>query len=440
MKAALLGLAVRASDQWRRGGVRNLVRGGLAGIVATLTNRALTIVSAMLLARLLGTDGYGIYAFAIATMMILTIVSEFGMYMLLVREVSSAHARDDWGALLGLRREAISFALLLSGAIGALGAVVLWLTPLVPDPTERLALTLVLILLPINTMVRLGSAILSGLRRLASAQTAELVLFPAMLVAGLLAIYVFHGPVVLPQTALMAQIGAGVCATAIIFFIVHRAFGPGRDQKAISRRPLELRRLALPFLLIGAGASFTQQIDTVIISIFMSHADTAHYRVAAQAATLTWFGAQILQAISAPYFSRFFHQQDYRSLARLYYVANALAVLAALPVVVIFALFGRALIALTFGPEFTDAQPLLMILSVGYLLNVACGPAGSLLVMSGEERLASWVLLCMTAGTVALSLILVKVAGPMGVAFATAGGVAGYQLALRIFIKRRFGF
>ena len=85
-----------AREAWKIGGVREMARGGFTGIVASSANRLFTIGSAVILARMLGSDGYGIYATAIATMMILAVLAEFGMYVLLVREVSAAHAREAW--------------------------------------------------------------------------------------------------------------------------------------------------------------------------------------------------------------------------------------------------------------------------------------------------------------------------------------------------------
>lgn len=440
MNHRLSALIGRGREHWRSAEIQNLARGGLSGIAITLANRALTIGSAILLARLLGSDGYGIYASAIATMMILAVVAEFGMYVLLIREVSAAHEREAWGELIGLRVDAMRFTLIVSGVVGALGCALIWLTPWISDFTERMVLTLMLGLLPLNTIARLGAAILAGFRRLAAAQIAELFLFPAISFLVFLTLFATVGPGLRPQDAMLAQILSGGAALAIIFLMIRIAYAPARAIRARGETISGFQRRALPFLIMGAAGTITQQIDTVIVSVFLTHGETAHYRVASQAATLTWFGMQILQTISAPYFARFHHRGDTRSLARLFRWTTLLATASAAPVLLIFIFFGRPLIDFTFGPEFEGAQPMMVVLSIGYLVNVMCGPVGSLLAMTGEERWASRAFIIMSATSVTISLVFVTLVGPLGVAFGTAFGFAGYHLVLRYRTWRRLGF
>ena len=179
MKTRVAQLAKATRQQWRLAGVRNLVGGGVTGIAVTLANRVLVLGSAIILARILGPEGYGIYAFAIALMAILSLGTEFGMYSLLVRDVSVAHSKGDDRTIVGLRNNAFRFALISSAIIVILGSVLIWTTPLVPDLNERVTFTLMLIILPANTLIRLSAAILNGLRRISWAQVVESFLLPA---------------------------------------------------------------------------------------------------------------------------------------------------------------------------------------------------------------------------------------------------------------------
>jgi O-antigen/teichoic acid export membrane protein len=432
-------LVRQARDAWQSGGVRDIAKGGLTGIVASVMNRLLTIGSAIILARLLGSDGYGIYATAIAAMMILAVLAEFGMYSLLIREVSAAHARGAWSELMGFGASAVRFTLVVAAIVGAIGVAVLWLTPLIADPVERVALTLMLALLPVSTLYRLFNAMLYGLRKIAWAQITEQFVLPAAAFALFLAMSL-TAVEWRPQDALLAQIAAGLASMAIAGFLIHRALAPARALDARLTPARGFQRRALPFLLIGAAGTITQQIDTVIVSAMMGNSETALYRVASQAATLTWFGIQILQSIAAPFFARLYHSGDIAALRKLFRWTTALAIASAAPVLLLFIVFGRPLIELTFGPEYVGAQPLMIVLSAGYLVNVICGPVGSLLAMTGEESWASRAYLVTSILAVLIAVTLVRPFGPMGVAFGTAFGVASYHLVLRIHTRRRLGF
>lgn len=430
----------RAREAWRSGGVREMVHGGLVGIVAALLNRALTIGGAIILARLLGSSGYGIYATAIAAMMILAVLADFGMYVLLVREVSASHAREAWGELLGYAASALRFTVLMAGILGLIGCAVIWLTPWIEDPLERLVLTLMLALLPINTVYRLGNAMLYGLRKIAWAQAAEQCLLPALaflLFAGMLLTSSYRWTA---THALGAQIIAGVVAITLVGTRIYHALAPARALKVPIVPARGFQKRALPFLMMGAASTITQQIDTLIVSATMGNSETALYRVASQAATLTWFGVQILQSIASPFFARLYQQGDLATLRRLYMWTTALAVASAAPVLALFVFLGQPLIELTFGPEYVGAQPMMIVLSAGYLINVSCGPAGSLLAMTGHERWASRAYLLLSALAVLIALVLVGRVGPMGVALGIAFGTAGYHIVLRIYMRRVLGF
>ena len=433
-------LVTRAREAWQIGGVREFARGGLTGIIANSANRLFTIGSAVILARMLGSDGYGIYATAIASMMILAVLAEFGMYVLLVREVSAAHARGAWGELMGFGVSAVRFSGLMAALVAVVGGAVIWLTPLLDSPEEKVALSLMLALLPINTLYRLCAAMLYGLRRVSSAQIAEQFLLPATSFAFFAGMYLLASGQASASQVMLAQIAAGSIALAIVGAMIHRALAPAR---ALGARVVPARRFqvrALPFLVMGAAGTITLQIDTVIVSAMMGNSETALYRIASQAATLTWFGIQILQAIAQPFFARLYQQGDMDSLKRVYHWTTVFAVASAAPVVLIFISFGRPLIELIFGQEYVGAQPMMIVLSAGYLINVMCGPAGALLAMTGEERWASRAYLVISVLAVLISLSLVGPLGPIGVAFGTAFGTAGYHLVLRFHTRRRLGF
>jgi O-antigen/teichoic acid export membrane protein len=436
----LRDLVLRAREAWKIGGVREFARGGLTGIVANSANRLFTIGSAVILARMLGSEGYGIYATAIASMMILAVLAEFGMYVLLVREVSAAHARGAWGELMGFGVSAARFSALMAALVAVAGGAVIWLTPMLGSAEEKVALTLMLALLPINTLYRLGAAMLYGLRRVAAAQVAEQFLLPATSFSFFAAMYVLASKQASASQVMLAQILAGSIALTIVGVMIYRALAPARELGASVVPAERFQARALPFLVMGAAGTITLQIDTVIVSAMMGNSETALYRVASQAAMLTWFGIQILQAIAQPFFARLYQQGDMANLKRLYHWTTVLAVASAAPVLVIFILFGRPLIAFVFGPEFVGAQPMMIVLSAGYLINVMCGPAGGLLAMTGEERWASRAYLVMSALAVLIALSLVRPLGPIGVALGTAFGTAGYHIVLRFHTRRRLGF
>ncbi|HYG26974.1 MAG TPA: oligosaccharide flippase family protein [Caulobacteraceae bacterium] len=437
MKSRFEVLAASVRQQWQLASVRNLVSGGVTGIAITLSNRVMMLLTAVILARLLGPDGYGIYAFAIAVMAVLSLGTEFGMYPLLVREVAVAHSKGDNPTVAGLRDNAFRFVLIASAIIGFVGVIVLWSTSLVEDVVERTALTLVLLALPANTTIRLSSAILAGLRMIARAQLVELFLLPAILLGAMLLIFASR----IDANATMVMSVFVLCsmvALALALIILRAGVQKNAGNRVLANKITGLQSRSRPFLLMGAASVVTGQMDTVLVGMFLDNQSTALYRVAAQGATLIWFGIQILQSISSPYFARLYGAGDMSNVHRLFKWTTVLSVLSALPVIAIFILFGDRLIGLVFGQEYVAAHTLLTILCIGYAINIACGPIGSVLSMMGEEKFVSRVMIVSSVTNIVMALVLIQIFGAKGIAISTSFSVAFYHVALRLYGWRRF--
>jgi len=98
------------------------------GTFGTLCLRASTVATAFLtsivLARLLGTDGYGLYAYVMAWVGLLVIPAMLGLDRLVVKEVAAAKAREEWGLVRGIASWSRRTVLVLSCGIGIVACLV----------------------------------------------------------------------------------------------------------------------------------------------------------------------------------------------------------------------------------------------------------------------------------------------------------------------------
>jgi O-antigen/teichoic acid export membrane protein len=70
---------------------------------AQITGQLAAVVTAVLLARRLGVEGFGIYAFATVTIFVVNVVTTFGTDLVLIRDVARDGRLDHCVAALGLR-------------------------------------------------------------------------------------------------------------------------------------------------------------------------------------------------------------------------------------------------------------------------------------------------------------------------------------------------
>src|SRR3954466_8059226 len=101
-------------------------RGGGSVMALNVAGMAQALLLQVVLARLLGHEGYGQFAYVMAWINILVYLAVMGHDSLVMRSVAAHHARQEWALLAGSLRHATSLVGTLSIAISALGAALVW--------------------------------------------------------------------------------------------------------------------------------------------------------------------------------------------------------------------------------------------------------------------------------------------------------------------------
>ena len=90
-----------------------------------------------------------------------------------------------------------------------------------------------------------------------------------------------------------------------------------------------------------------------------------------------------------------------------------------------------------FGSEFVIASGALIILAGGQLINVATGPIGAVMVMSGHQRLSLILSVMGSIGAITLSALLVEPLGLTGAALGLAGTTIFRNVGAFIIMRRK---
>jgi len=395
-------------------------------------------LTSLLLARLLGAAGYGVYAYAMSIVALLVIPATFGLPQLLIRNLASYRTRSEWNLMRGLLRWSNWSVLVASVAIALLMAIAIELMSERFQPQTAATFRIALLSLPLMSLSQIRQTALQGLNHIVEGQLPEALIRPVLFIALVGGAYFFFRWKVSASLAMgMQVIAAGV--TFLIGTMILRRHLPAPVKEASPSYEVRAwMRSALPLLFIGGVSVINQYASILILGALKGAADVGIYKVATQMAALIPLMLVVVNTAIGPTISSLYTKGDMNQLQRVVTRSARLALLFSLPVVLAFAVFGKWLLLL-FGSEFPRGTVALAILSIGQLVNVAAGSVGLLLIMTGHENDTLRGLVGAAVINVTLSVLLIPICGLEGAAVASAVSTATWNILLTIQVYRNLG-
>ncbi len=388
-----------------------LIQGGFAG---------LSFVIATLLARLLGPQGYGAYANAMAWVGIFGTIASFGFGSILVRDVAILRSQKQWADLKGFLRYSNGFVLFFSIVLVLVILVVAWVIYAAPDKKlMRSSLWIASLLIPLSALATLSQSTTRGLERVVHSMLPDLIIRPVLILISLLAVhYIFPGDL----NSLVAM-GISVIAAAItlgLSGIWLKGFLPSEVNQVHPNYKVRVwMEAAFPMLVYGGLQIIISQTSTVLLGMQSSAEDVGLYAVAYRLSYLLTFFLGAVHIAMGPVMARMNANGEKERLQRLLTLIVRVTFLLTLLLSLVF-LFANTHILAVFGPEFIAAKAALGILILGNLVDVASGSPTLLLVMTGHERSVAVIFSIIAVISVFLNLLLISSYGFIGAALASA--------------------
>jgi O-antigen/teichoic acid export membrane protein len=413
-----------------------LAKGLSATLAVRLTTVGLSFLTLIVLSRLLGPEGYGQYAYVMATVAILTPLLAAGMPSIVVREIAACRSRGDYARMEGIAVFAGTVALVLFLGLSLVFFLLdmlaaAWSTP----APAHLLLTLALLLLA--TLAGLLSAIQQGLKRIVAAQVPSAIVQPlATVILLLLAWSIWRGPIGV-EAALLFAVLAGALALAVAAALTRRAWRQARLPRPRGWH-FDVRgwtAAGLSLALLGVLSALYAQVDIILVRWLAGPEATGIFHIATRNAYLLTLLLTSLLAPLGPLIAELHVKGDRAALQRVVRRSVRVVFLLTLPVAFVMIVAGGFYLEL-FGAGFAAGHTALAILALAQLVNVGAGPVHALLVMTGHQARIIPAASCGVLANIALNLALVPSLGIDGAASATAVAVVLSNLLLVREVRR----
>lgn len=211
MTTSALQSVIRASD----GIERRFTRGAAVGFVYQAAGLVLGFMLNVVLARMLGARGYGIYAFVLAVAAFGATFGRGGLGQTALRllpEYRIGKRSALAHGLIGGSRRAIAAMSIGAGAIAALGLALFWREP---EHARFLFLAIVAALVPAMALLAAGQASLRGFGALGRALSVDYLIRPVGIMAAVSLLWFAQHGRIAPWSALAATLGVMAAGIAL---------------------------------------------------------------------------------------------------------------------------------------------------------------------------------------------------------------------------------
>lgn len=410
------------------------VMGAAGTFVLTATFAALSFVISILLARWLGTAGYGAYAYAMAWVTFLITPALFGLDTLIVRQIAVYVTQDKWPLVRGVLRWAMRTVLLVGIALSLLVAGGAWFL-LRHEPQNRAPFLVALVLVPLMAQARLRQAALRGFREVVSGLWPETLLQPLLLLTLLAMAHWKFGNAFSPQGAMGLNVVSTLTALVLGAVVLRRKL-PVEMRVEQERETAVWFRSAWPLLTLSLLHISFSQADMLILGAVKGVEMAGVYAIAKWLAGVTGLVVTAVNAVLAPSAASLYTMGNIKGLQQTVTRSARALLFLSLPITLFLVIFGTPILKLA-GAQFAAGYTALIIMCIGQLVNAAMGSVGLLLMMTGHEIDAARGIGCGALANGILSALLIPRFGIEGAAWAASLSLILWNVVLVFMVRAR---
>ncbi len=382
------------------------------------------------LARRLGPSPLGVYALGMTVVGVLSILGVAGLPQAAARFVAAYVGTRQYGALRGfLWRSLVVIAVMLAVCSAAMMLARRWVAQGLYDaPTLAGFMAFFAAIMVTGALVTWLGQVLAGFQDAAKRTfVTQIVANPIMILLAAAMIEMGWGL----GGYLWAQIIGNAVALVLLSVFVWRLL-PGEVRRQTGPAPPlgpGVVKFCRAVFAITVLEFILSQADKVILGSFLEPRAIGIYALAATMVAFVPVPLQSVNQIFAPMIADLHARGEQALLGRIYQTVTKWVIGFTFPFSLVLLLYAVPLLGI-FGSAFVVGSGVLMIGTLGQLVNVAAGSVGSLLTMSGHQKRILQIEGIVAVLTVSMNLLLVPRLGMMGAAIAWATAAALMNLMM----------
>jgi O-antigen/teichoic acid export membrane protein len=421
-----------------RDATRRVAGGAAVALVGGGLSFCLTTAYQVVVARALGTAGFGLYVLALVVSSFLAEASDLGLDYGVLRFGAIARGAGDPGRL----RAVIRRGLLGAFAAGSLasGLLIAAAAPIarVFDKPGMIPLLIPLALaIPFTGTTEVARSAMRGMGRAAPSVVSDSLITPGLrLGTVLVALHVAADP---RQVAVAYAVTEVIALLATLGMLLRLLSREGRPGRAGTRAGAPgLFRYSLPMSLNRLILYTNNQTEVLVLGLLRPAGPVGVFGVARRLSMLVGSLTASISVLFNPMVADLHHHRHHAELDRLFKTATRWLFTLGFPLCLIEIAFPRDLLHV-FGEGFSSGATALAILALGQLVNIGTGTVAGLLAMVGRARMSVLNSAFFLSLSLVLDLLLIPPWGILGAAIANATALAAVNVLRVVQVHRVLG-
>jgi O-antigen/teichoic acid export membrane protein len=413
-----------------------LIKGIVNSFIIQGFSMVLVFAGNYLLVKFFGAEKYGVYVHVFNWISILTILAANGQEDVVLSRVPKYMAQNNLVQTGAVIRHA-NVRIAISGiAISLFFLLLIYIFPINKLSEYRFEFLVASLAIYLSAFLSVNQIILQSLNHIRLSQVIERLLKPFLFtvfisVVALLSVYIDASRLIM-----IAVINLAICALVLGFIVIKktkRYFRNGTERY----RGEGVSKQTFYFLAISLLQLLTTKTGMLIMPYFTEEKAIGVFNIAARFSDLIIYPFYLLHAVLPQLFAKH-HDSPLLQKQKLYTESTWLIAITSLPLLLLNLGAGQWLLGY-FGEAFKEGYPALVYMSISNALFALFGPANTILMMQGKEKLSAIALLVYVLLLAVLSRLLIPVQGITGAALAMLISNVVYNILLAGYAHRHTG-
>ncbi len=416
-----------------------ILKGSIWAAIAQIIGMGLTMITSIIVVRVYGADVMGIVALINSFLMLVAIFTVLGTHTSILRLIPEHLTKYSVYSAFKVYRKIQYF---VAGLSIIIGVIIFFSSSLIADKifskshlSYFFAMAAIFVLF--KSLMLLNTQAVRGLRLIRTFAFMQLLPHLSMFLILIAVTFLFFN-----QYNPVYALFASFLVTALVgIFIMDREFKNriGQNDQIQKMRMKSIVSISAPMFMTATTTFLIGQTGVILLGVFRTEAEVGYYAIAVKLATLVSFLLSAINSMAAPKFSELYHSGKIDELFHVAKKSTKLIFWVTAPILLILVTFGKPILWLFFGQEFTQAYLPLVFLVVGQFIHSVSGTTAGFMNMTGNHLILSKVKGISAFMNIILGLILIPMIGINGAAIAGMFGVSFWNIYVLYIIKLKFG-